>query len=272
MHDIRKILVATDLTENSSAAIQLAMKIAEETGATVTLFHAFHVPSPGSNVMIDISDVIHNRVSSQMEGLQHILSRNHPKVKLKTKVITGQAAVMIRKEIQVTSTDLLVIGTVAQDKGLPVHGTAALVLDTGVSTLIVPSNINFLPESMSRVSIAIDTLDKFIEQQVEEALQWCETLRIKEVHFLHVRSPEEEKQPDLERFIALLKTSSKLNMRMVLMPKGDPESSIRKYLAKEEIHLLFVFHQSKNKINPLADLSMTRALVEGGENPVFIIP
>jgi nucleotide-binding universal stress UspA family protein len=106
---IRKILHATDYSEQARAAFDLACALARDFGAELVVCHVSPPPiiASGEGVLVDFP----TGEAEQMEGrLKHIQS-DDPQVRVTHQLLRGDAAKEILRLAGDTKADLIVMGT-----------------------------------------------------------------------------------------------------------------------------------------------------------------
>jgi nucleotide-binding universal stress UspA family protein len=112
---IRRILVATDFSPQSEAAVRQAIELAQALEAEVTLFHSWFAPvyglPDGSAIVPDAETVaqLASSASQQLDAWRARVAR--PGVRLSTRVAEGAPAEAITGVAQAEHFDLIVIGT-----------------------------------------------------------------------------------------------------------------------------------------------------------------
>ncbi len=123
MSKYTKILVAVDLSDDSSAVIQRALALAENSGAEI---HVIHVIEPlsfayGGDIPMDFSgiqDEIHQQAATQLKrfGATHSIDED------RQYIVLGRPEVEIHGTANDTGADLIVVGS---------HGRYGLALLMG---------------------------------------------------------------------------------------------------------------------------------------------
>ena len=112
---MRKILVATDFSPCSNAALDLALEIANRQGASLTLLHVCEVPSYqyfGGGVYVpspELVDVIRKDAEAGLEAARQRLGGHG--VAIDSKVLTGSPGPDIVGYAREHGYDLIVVGT-----------------------------------------------------------------------------------------------------------------------------------------------------------------
>jgi nucleotide-binding universal stress UspA family protein len=104
MTRITRILVATDLTERSELAIQRALQLQQQIGATLSLLHVIEprlISDLADHRRRDAESCLHERVATLPQEVQSRCSR---------KVVVGDAFNTIDCEAQAQRADLIVLG------------------------------------------------------------------------------------------------------------------------------------------------------------------
>ncbi len=114
MSTFSRIVVATDLAAPSAAAVDMAMRLARDEGAQLTLVHTFEVPvwAYAPYAMYGGGDLVAPVESAAQEALARELTRVRAVLPVATSVFRrGIPAVEIVAAAREANADLLVIGT-----------------------------------------------------------------------------------------------------------------------------------------------------------------
>lgn len=117
--DIHSILVPTDFSSGSHAAIDWALKLAEGFGATVHLLHVGQVvgegPTPPSGALLDVYHRAREEAGrvarAHLDQLRDELAQAHPDVFLATLVRSGPAHEAICEAARELGVSVIVMGT-----------------------------------------------------------------------------------------------------------------------------------------------------------------
>ncbi len=110
--NIRKVLVAVDLSDHSKRALELGAATAAEFGASLELLHSWETPYFTANVELDAELFRRMREGARAE-LESFLDRCQlPEgLDMRTTEVSGVATAMISEHIATAKPDLLVLGT-----------------------------------------------------------------------------------------------------------------------------------------------------------------
>ena len=112
---IHKILVATDFTEASDAAIESALDLASRLGASVTLAHTYELPTYGIGdpnlvmPMVEVASDLSRTLEQTMEN--EVETRRYRGVPLGHVVRMGPAPDAINAVAEEIGADLIIVGT-----------------------------------------------------------------------------------------------------------------------------------------------------------------
>ncbi len=116
---IRHILVPHDLSPGSDAALEYAVGLAASTGARITAFHAYDVPSMGApEVLVLATDWIPQIAKVARERLDQAIERFRSESNVVAEVREGVAWREIDLIARESKVDLIVMGTHGR-RGLP---------------------------------------------------------------------------------------------------------------------------------------------------------
>ena len=114
MHLPKNILVPTDFTETSDAALDYAIALAALTGGSVTLMHAYEIPVVGfpDGALIASGDMVGSILTATEAALAAcVLKRKSSGVAIKTVLRQGVAYEEVNAIAADVNADLIVIGT-----------------------------------------------------------------------------------------------------------------------------------------------------------------
>jgi len=108
---IKKILVPTDFSEISYAALEYAAFIAKKTSAKITLLHVYeHAEENRSQKITNYTELIERGIKQKMDDLKSE-NQNLWGVKIETKIVNGKTYREIEASVKELTIDLVVMGT-----------------------------------------------------------------------------------------------------------------------------------------------------------------
>jgi nucleotide-binding universal stress UspA family protein len=114
MSPIRNILVATDFTEISDHALDYAVDLAKQLGASVTLLHAYEIPVYGfpSGAFVVPPEFATRLMDAAQQSLTATVDRRADRgVKIEPLLQAGRAWEVINDVARERACDLIVVGT-----------------------------------------------------------------------------------------------------------------------------------------------------------------
>jgi nucleotide-binding universal stress UspA family protein len=146
---LKKVLVPVDYSEPSAEVLQFGAEIASRLGGSLTVMHVWEcMPHAPSDLMVKgrngklrrLDDVIRENAENEMQ--QFLESASLPSgLRVETKVVSGEAAQCILRELGTGGHDLLVMGTHGRGgvKQLVLGSVAEKMVRTSpVPVLVVP--------------------------------------------------------------------------------------------------------------------------------------
>lgn len=144
---MNKIIVPTDFSKCAYNALEYALAIAEKTGAEIHVINAYSLPSGGSTVMVDISDVLRKNAMQELGGVEETLKeRGVPDgVDLKYRAEYGSLVDVIEMLCRHEDFDLVVMGTTGASGFEKYLGSnaAAVVREVPIPVFSVPCEVKF---------------------------------------------------------------------------------------------------------------------------------
>lgn len=104
----RRLLVATDLSDCSRAALMAAAALFPD--AAITMVHAFHVPYEGWLKSDDVKTNVREEVQQELDAFLAGIDRS-VQTRLDTHLVEGETGSVVLQELSRTNADLLVLGT-----------------------------------------------------------------------------------------------------------------------------------------------------------------
>lgn len=107
-----KILVPTDFSDNASQAIDYALLLFGKE-AEYQIVNTFEVPHSGLNMLISVADILEKDSQQLLEDTRSNILKKHPDLngKISTKPIAGTPIIAIKKLLNETAVDVVVMGT-----------------------------------------------------------------------------------------------------------------------------------------------------------------
>lgn len=249
--EIKTILVATDLSEESAAAIRFGDWLGEALGARVEAAHIIEPPSPGVLAAAPELEKAHQEEAEKK--LREFTAANGLEGGAKVHVATGDVVSELLLMQHQMRADLVLVGRPRGKETLGSTG-AAMARKMPVSVLVVPPGG---VDRVSRLGVATDLTDNS-ELGVRRGLELAARLGLQEITLLHsyevpvgyhTIATYDEIRARIEKncrergqaFAAELQAESPgaLKVRMA-MTDGTPAEAIPKLAGEEGLDLLVV--------------------------------
>ncbi len=154
---MKHILIPTDFSENALKALKYAINIANKTGASLTVLHAYHISQSAGSLM-SLDHIIHEDREQDMNTLLHgvnPLLANH--ISIEGIVRNGTPVDMIVQAAEKLDTDLIMMGSTGAGamKKMFIGSTASnIIKNTNKAVLTIPAN--YEGETLKNISLSLD--------------------------------------------------------------------------------------------------------------------
>lgn len=269
---MKKILVATDFSDNADVALTLAKRIALLNGATIYLTHVFRPMLLDSNLPSDLTlslmDESEKLAFDQLVKLRREIEAEGSKVEIDFRY--GVATDGIMEAIQHIKPDLVVLGRTGQGRVLDkLLGSVAsrIAIKSPCPVLVVPSIL----DAPQIETIVYATQLEYIENEalrfVFELARHCNAT----VTLLKINSPDQLNIYNDEYFIKNIK---KLFPNETFALKQVEAHSVREglneYVSKEKADLLVLANQKRDWLANLLNPSLSKAMVLDSQTPLLV--
>lgn len=275
MRSINKIIVPTDFSINAANATDFALGIARGKGAELHLVHSYSVPYTGSNVMIDISDVLRQKAEEDMRLLIEEIRHNE---KNKDVIITwsceyGPASEVVAAKAETEKADLIVMGTKGADSvaskllGSVTYNTIRKVK---IPVIVVPEKATAgeIRKIVFASDLHINGNISMVEHLKNIAVDLGSTVDVLYVN----RHPEEK--PDITMAVDTLKMDQKLAAiyhKFEIVNNDNVEEGINDFMESHSCDMLAVMPKHHGFLESLFHKSVTRSLTMHANLPLLVL-
>lgn len=271
---IKKILVPTDFSECAENALEAAIKIATVLNAEIIILNAYSMPYTGTNVMIDISDVLKERSYEDLNKLLHKLKQSGKDKNISIHIISeyGPAAEIIASVADTQGVDLVIMGT----KGAGSLASKLLGSITSNALAKVKKPILVVPEKAIDFDIKNIVLASDLHTQSSEKLNALIVLAkafSARVNILYVNTHAEEK-PAIAKAIEGVKLNALLrdvDHDFVVTDNYDAEEGINQYAATHQTDVLAVIPHHYGFFERLFHRSISKKLSLHSNIPLLVL-
>lgn len=238
------IIIGTDFSEASVAAVRYALELAERGRAhsgrqeEIILFHAYHVPviDPlGMETSTELMNNFRTSAEQRLTALADAFRLKYPKLKIKTELRMGFAVPELLNLIETHTPRLVVLGYQGESSVLDkVFGSVALAIteDADCPILLVPSELPNISFQKIFFSNNIMTLDVY---SLTLALNFCRDIEAT-IHFFTVL------HEDYSFSTSKVKRVYEELARLLHFDSRLPEASLNAVVEQEVLHYHYGFN------------------------------
>ena len=282
MKTIKKIIVATDFSENANAAYAYARHLATSTGAVLHIVHVFTPPIPDSQqelytstpIFEKLVEIANERLAKFVQEEQtktDALALTHPlKITYKTYVGFAQAALIDASKDP--SVDLLVLGAKGSGNWLDrVLGSTADAVGRKAHcpVMIVPHKAKY--RGFQRIVYAAAG-DSSKQKAIGTTLDWAKYFHAT-VHFVHVETPDLDDLGKTDYLFALKADATNPSVQHTVETIKSPSilEGLKEYADKKAADLIVSVTKERGFWHSLTHHSMTHDLVWHSDLPLLIM-
>ncbi len=284
---IRSILVGSDLSERSDAAVRGAAAMAELTGAELHVLHAYEPEAERTEEPATFPERIEEAERALDAQLRRVVPSRVPIASEKIEVFLPHKAILDRAE-QV-SADLIVLGRHKNGSSRGILGSTAdrVVHEAAVPCLVVPGDFR-LP--LRAVVVPVDP-EKPAPQVVGLAFAWATALGVIEtappgtalyVTFVLPEDPrvslearatiEERLEAEIEAASDDAPRPANVEVRWAVVRDDSPSEGILRYAAEVDADLLVLGTSAPGTVRRAILGSVASAVSRASETPVLLVP
>ncbi len=191
---MKKILVTTDFSTNSKAAMRFAIQLSTQMDCELTFFHSFHITRPTSysnNVYksyeesetTKVKQKMANFINSVYKSLQLAVKKTHQVVN--NSFVTDSSIMNYAKE---NKYDFICISRSGNGLNKKIFGTntSALITHSDIPVIAIPNN--YKTKRISKILYASDLLK--IKTEINRVVNFAKPLKAS-VELLHFKVPSE---------------------------------------------------------------------------------
>jgi nucleotide-binding universal stress UspA family protein len=258
------ILVPTDFSPLSKAAIKYAVRIANQLNGVVTLLHVITISQPVRvsmhDKMRDLEDDMIRRAEKDLEKLAYSamddLTTDRP---IQYSVVRGSTfSNELQKESQRLKTHLIVMGTKGASgikKTVVGSNTTSVIGRSALPILAVPEKAKY--RGFKDIVYACDLRNPIIELK---RLSGYASRFDSTIHIVHVAPPGADVESIDQKLDGAIKSSKVKNAVSVVLVDHDIEGAIEQYIGVNKADLLAMFTHKVTFYEKLFDRSMTRKI------------
>ena len=250
---MEKILVTTDFSANSKAALRFAIQLASQNKFDLTFFHSYYVLIPTSwsnNKISEYKKIEEKKIQNKLDRFVEMMYKNMGINSSKFECVIKSSAfteINIRKYATENKFSFICTGATGAGKFKRLFGTttAKLIKESHVPVIAVPNN--YKENNISSILYASDLLN--IEKELKKVIDFARPLKA-QVVLLHFSSPY--KFVDSKTFEARVKNISRYNNIEVHIEneiQDQPRASIIGSILREtKSSLMIMFTEQRRNL------------------------
>lgn len=273
---MKSIVIATDFRAPSASATQYATELAKQTGAHLTVVHAYHVIPSGAEVYPSMHglNLAQMREDSEKDTEKWCEKHIAPTgVSYSSVCEPGSAKDVVDTYLSKNAVDLLIMGTRHSwviDKLLFGSVAAEIIPDANCPVLVIPEGYKYQP--FTQIAFACDFHDSNVRNT--RKLTQLAALADGEVHVVHVVNDNNQHAPaETEEFHELAREIHQQvdydKLKFELAHATDIADTLNKYAQQTNINLLALAESDKSWIERLFSPSSTRQLLYQATVPML---
>lgn len=264
-----KILCPTDFSRHSKIALEYAINLANDIGATIHILSVYQVNKSSTSFM-SMDTIIRENTEEDMKqllaGLGPLIKKDNLPV---TKVAKGETVSIILQYAKQLEMDLIVMGTQGDSSMRTIlfgSTTRKLSQKTNIPVLAIPEEVAHRLTS-NRFVLSLD--DKMLKDEnvFKVPKEIAEKLNLK-IDILHIVT--ENKDMPFDPFIS--EYLGDLLGELHLTEGKDPVVEIKKFVEKENVGMLMMIRREKSFWKQLFTKGNTSEEIAKTNIPLLIIP
>lgn len=275
MKNINRILVPTDFSLNAANALDFALSIARGNGMEIHLVHSYSVPYTGSNVMIDISDVLRQKAEEDIRLLIEEVRHNEKNddCTINWSCEYGPASEVIATKVESEKIDLVVMGTKGSDSvaskllGSVTYNTIRKIK---IPVIVVPEKavVSEIKKIVFVTDLHINGNINKVDYLKDFAIDLGSTIDV-----LYVNQKPDVK-PDISMAVDSMRVDNKLKEvyhKFEVVDNENIEEGINDFIATHPCDILAVMPKHHGFLESLFHKSVTRSLTMHAHLPLLVL-
>ncbi|NNC84705.1 MAG: universal stress protein [Bacteroidia bacterium] len=266
-----KVLIPTDFSKPSKAAISYALKLAQSMDAELTLFHAIDAPSHSSTLMRDIDDIISKDAKEDFENFYlQVKDELDIKNEMSREMSVGKPHDAINEYCDENNMDIIVMGNTgegAMHKLFMGSNTQRVIEESSIPVIAVPHNspVNDIKEIVYATDMQ-DTSD-----ELQKLVNFARYLNAN-ISVLHIYKNESDvnkyENAIIEAELKQKHDYEKIHFHTEV--NSDIEDGIAHYVIAKRADLLAMFAKKRSFFERLFEKSFTQNIADENDLPLFI--
>ncbi len=269
---MRKIIVPTDFSDGAYNALKHAVEIAKAFNGSIDVIHAFSMPSAGSTVMVDISEMLEKNAKEEVVKLKTRMEGDglFSQINFQFKAEHGSVVDVVRRHAKEKDSDMVVMGTHGasgfSEKWLGTN-SAAVARNMDLPTLVVPSTSPYKP--VKEILFATDMKVSKDETPFEVLAMLCNQFDSK-TRFVHITDGSKE-QDFSEYKSQVARIIGKDYSSFEILENDNVENGINQAIEEFKPDLMVAVRHSYDFFTGLFHSSVTQQIIQTAALPVLVM-
>lgn len=268
--EMKKILLATDFSDNSRNAITYAVQFFGTDQVEYTLLNTYVEPRSTANVVVSLHDILEKESKESLKKELTFLREKYAEIEIKALSKYGIPAQVIQHITTKSDFDYLVIGTKgssALENFFMGSNTLDVISKVEVPMLVVPKSWNY--DEIQRIAIAAD-YKHFKQAHLLDPLVAIAAEKKAEVLVFNIDSGETDYEEALEGF-ELHNTLEKVSHSFHNVNNSDVVAGIEQFVNENKVDLLTIIPRHHHFFDRLFNKSVTREISMLAHVPLLVL-
>ncbi len=168
---IKRILSPTDFSNNAKNASDSAALLTQKCGGTLVLFHAYHLASAETTMMIDVSDILREKAQEKLEEEKKRISDKFEDIDIVIDSEYGPMVPLIQKKVKEFDAQLIVMGTKGATSSVKRYfgsNTSRLIQEVEIPVLAIPEDYDI--STADKLIFAWD--QSHLDDELKSSIHW----------------------------------------------------------------------------------------------------
>jgi nucleotide-binding universal stress UspA family protein len=281
MKTFKKILLATDFSDNAATAYHYAYQLAARLKSELHVLNVYEIPiNPNNSQYLDMMPSIDDLEQVSKNRLSRLVNENSnqgntmvaSRVKVTTEALIGFPADRLIEMSKDPSVDLIVVGSAGEHGWVDrIFGSVAVQVasEAFCPVLLVPQDADY--KGIHHLLYA-SSFDSAAIKSIHLTLDWTKYF-MGDIHFLHVNTPS-EKHPRTETltFEKLLeREKTKVPFTVENIEAETVPDGIRAYTVENPIDMIITVTRHRSFWENMTHNSVTKALAWNTHIPIMVL-
>lgn len=266
MSKIKTILVGIDYTKSSDNALQYAILLAEQSKASLMLFHVYENPIVhlySGAYFVDYDNVEKGNVE-KLKKYKAKISSTHPKLDISILVTDKSIKSSIKDLVEKHKISLVIFGLETKSKVSKFfYGTTGVKLASRIKCPVIIVPEDYKQHQLKHTVLAVDNNEHIKSKIVKKVKEFNSDLKLP-YEFVHVKTEYE--------FLAIPTTKIKKEQEKLKVKVIESEnfvSGIKSYVSKNKVDLVTIISHSHSALYNLFNDSSTKLIAFESKKPVM---